>query len=423
MYNSVFVFICSFLELITIFYIVKILNGSEKLNLFMMLIFCSAGAVLVSILDYVNMPYQLTVHIAYYFISFYLITRDRVYSVITDVFIANVILFIWQMGLSILVNSVLNMPIRSVTVQIILLIISAIFFIVCNRNIKLDRYIEKLYRTNKPIILWSAFNVVIIICLVADIWDNKIFIIWNNLFTIAFVFVLYVVSNIIIVISWIKIRNVQKKNDGIMEYAEYLKNIVDIYNRREHEYRNQINAVMGIAENSRKDDVPNKIAEYCRMILKNEREKNRFSVISDNTMIAAFILRTEKLTKSLGINFEYIMSAPCPEYMMPEFDMLEIMSNLINNAVEAVMAQKEENRNITVIFDNDKIEVINDYTDEMDESDVSAFFEKGYSSKGRGRGYGIPNVVDIAKKNKAEFSMSYDKGLIIASVKFRPPEN
>ena len=66
--NSIFVFICSFLELITIFYIIKILNGSDKLDILMMMIFCSLGAVLVSILDYIDMPYQLTVHILYYFI-------------------------------------------------------------------------------------------------------------------------------------------------------------------------------------------------------------------------------------------------------------------------------------------------------------------------------------------------------------------
>ena len=37
--NSIFVFICSFLELITIFYIIKILNGSDKLDILMMMIF------------------------------------------------------------------------------------------------------------------------------------------------------------------------------------------------------------------------------------------------------------------------------------------------------------------------------------------------------------------------------------------------
>ena len=87
------------------------------------------------------------------------------------------------------------------------------------------------------------------------------------------------------VISWIRIKSVKKKNNGILKYTEYLRNIVDIYNRREHEYKNQINAVISIAENSRKEDVAGKIMGYCHVILENEREKNRLSVISDNTMI------------------------------------------------------------------------------------------------------------------------------------------
>ena len=421
--NSIFVFICSFLELITICYIIKILNGSDKLDILMMMIFCSLGAVLVSILDYIDMPYQLTVHILYYFISFYLMTKDKIYSVITDVFIANVVLFIWQMGLSILVNTVLNISVQCIPVQLVLLVISAISFICLSKSLKLDRYIEKVYRVNKSIILWGSFNVVIIICIIADIWDDKIFVIWNNLFVIICVVALYVISNIIIVISWIRIKSVKKKNNGILKYTEYLRNIVDIYNRREHEYKNQINAVISIAENSRKEDVAGKIMGYCHVILENEREKNRLSVISDNTMIAAFILRTEKLTKSLGINFEYIMNSPCPEYRISEFDMLEILSNLVNNAVEAVMVQREEHRNITVIFDTDEIEVINDYIDADDDIAVSDFFRKEYSSKGKGRGYGLPNVMDIAKKNKAKFSMSYENGMIIASIKLNPPES
>ena len=102
--------------------------------------------------------------------------------------------------------------------------------------------------------------------------------------------------------------------------------------------------------------------------------------------------------------------------------MLEILSNLVNNAVEAVMVQREEHRNITVIFDTDEIEVINDYIDADDDIAVSDFFRKEYSSKGKGREYGLPNVMDIAKKNKAKFSMSYENGMIIASIKFKPPK-
>ena len=57
------------------------------------------------------------------------------------------------------------------------------------------------------------------------------------MFVIICVVALYVISNIIIVISWIRIKSVKKKNNGILKYTEYLRNIVDIYNRREHEYK------------------------------------------------------------------------------------------------------------------------------------------------------------------------------------------
>ena len=421
--NSIFVFICSFLELITIFYIIKILNGSDKLDILMMMIFCSLGAVLISILDYCAVQYQMIAHMFYYTLFLIIVAKSKIYVAITDVLIANVAFFIWQVVISFLVDSILNISIQSFYVMITLLVISAVIIIFVNRSVKFDRYIEKYYRKNRVVILWGALNLIIVACFIANSWERNIEFIWKYIYVLIALIILYIIGNIVIATIWIRMKVIQEKNDNVIAYTEYLKNIVDIHNKREHEYKNQINAVISIAENSREEDVADKIMGYCHVILENEREKNRLSVISDNTMIAAFILRTEKLTKSLGINFEYIMNSPCPEYRISEFDMLEILSNLVNNAVEAVMVQREEHRNITVVFDTDEIEVINDYIDADDDIAVSDFFRKEYSSKGKGRGYGLPNVMDIAKKNKAKFSMAYENGMIIASIKFKPPES
>ena len=98
--NSIFVFICSFLELITIFYIIKILNGSDKLDILMMMIFCSLGAVLISILDYCAVQYQMIAHMFYYTLFLIIVAKSKIYVAITDVLIANVAFFIWQVVIS-----------------------------------------------------------------------------------------------------------------------------------------------------------------------------------------------------------------------------------------------------------------------------------------------------------------------------------
>lgn len=421
MSNSIFVFICSFLELITIFYIIKILNGSEKLNRAVLIIFCIIGATLISILDYYQISYQMIIHMVYYTIFMVLIIKLKIYIALTDVLIANGIFFVWQLFISFLVDFILKIPVQSFRVMLVLVMISVAIVITIYRSVKLDRYIEKYYRKNRVVILWGTLNLIILACFTANSWEKNIEFIWRHMYILLVLIIIYIVCNIVTAIIWIRMKVVQEKNENIISYTEYLKNIVDIYNRREHEYKNQINAIIGLAENNTKENVANKIIRYCQVILRSESEKNKFSVISDNTMIAAFILRTEKLAKSLGINFEYFMNAPCPEYRISEFDMMEILSNLVNNAVEAVMELEKEDRNITVIFDHDKIEVINDYKDLKQERTISDFCQKGYSSKGKGRGYGLPNVIDIAKKNKAEFSIVYEGDLIIASIKFKPP--
>ena len=106
--------------------------------------------------------------------------------------------------------------------------------------------------------------------------------------------------------------------------------------------------------------------------------------------------------KKAGISVEYEINIGNLECNMPIHKMVELLGNLLNNAMEAVM--KTENRKVYVMMREDvnciQIEVFNE-SQMIDEKKLKEFFKRGYSDKGEKRGYGLYNVRKICEEYHA----------------------
>ena len=85
---------------------------------------------------------------------------------------------------------------------------------------------------------------------------------------------------------------------------------------------------------------------------------------------------------------------------IPDIFLIEILGNLVDNAMDEVLARKKHEK-IRVAITDDGNEVcisVGNEHEKIPYKEYSNFFKNGYSSKGNGRGVGLPYLKKIVDK-------------------------
>ena len=87
---------------------------------------------------------------------------------------------------------------------------------------------------------------------------------------------------------------------------------------------------------------------------------------------------------------------------IPIYKIIEILGNLINNAVEALEQTKKFNKlYVYMVEKNEAFNIkIKNESDYIKYSEIELFFTKGYSKKGENRGLGLYHVKTICEEYK-----------------------
>ena len=179
-------------------------------------------------------------------------------------------------------------------------------------------------------------------------------------------------------------------------YSDSFQSLIDTIRLKQHEFDNHISTIY--SQHYMYDtyeDLVNEQKNYCEQI----RKENRFNKLltKGNPIIISFLYGKLIEIDKKGINVTYQVSINNLEIGVPIHKIVEILGNLIKNAVEAI--EKTDNANEIFILmveteDIFEIEVRNESL-YIDPNKISTFFTKGYSEKGEGRGMGLHNVQAI----------------------------
>ena len=106
-----------------------------------------------------------------------------------------------------------------------------------------------------------------------------------------------------------------------------------------------------------------------------------------------------------GIDISYQVNIKELEIDIPIHKIVEILGDLMNNAVEALLADKERNKLHVAVIESDWfwIEVRNE-SSYIEYKELGLFFDKNYSKKGENRGLGLYNVKQICEEYGLEIS-------------------
>ena len=196
-----------------------------------------------------------------------------------------------------------------------------------------------------------------------------------------------------------KLSGYQMEIDYHKRYADKYGEVITELRERQHKFMNQLDSVYALC----------KIYDnYEELVKHQEAELNHLRkylmpgklLILERPLVVAHIYTKlcEAEEKDIIIHTDFSCSL---EYIdVPDIFLIEILGNLLDNAMDEVLDRaKNEKIKIAIADDGNEIclSVANEH-DKIPYQEFSKFFEDGYSSKGNGRGVGLPYVKKIVDK-------------------------
>ena len=202
--------------------------------------------------------------------------------------------------------------------------------------------------------------------------------------------------------NYIKVYD--KYNTTLNSLKEY-EDILDRYRVSNHENKKQLLTIRNMVPKTSK-----KVINYIDAVVENKLKDND-KVMLETAKIPAGGLRgliysKVLVMKALNINYELEISNEVRTFNLidniddsTKLDICKIMGVYLDNAIQAVENLKERYINIEMYLENKDliISVSNNYDTIID---IDKIEEKGYTSKGKGHGYGLTLAKEIIDNNK-----------------------
>ncbi len=140
-------------------------------------------------------------------------------------------------------------------------------------------------------------------------------------------------------------------------YAAY-DELIEIIRERQHDLKNHISAIYGmIYTTDNYDDLAKMQEEYCQYIM-DRNEETKLLLSAGNPLIAGFMYSKLKEAKEQGIEVNYKIKMEKVELKVPEYEIIEMLGILFDNAMEALEMQKVEKIiYVNIIYINGKLDI------------------------------------------------------------------
>lgn len=200
-----------------------------------------------------------------------------------------------------------------------------------------------------------------------------------------------------------EIRQLAEKLTGVRIYAEALRS-------QAHEFMNKLHVILGMI----------RMGYYDRLNLYIDQIAHQYQVevgsvvrkIKD-PVLAGFLLGKLSLAREAGVEMKLCDTSFLPEPATPEVvhELITIIGNLINNALDAVEKSMSKEIGVNFSYNSNALTIeVSDTGRGMDEETKSNIFVKGYSTKGSGRGLGLHLTQRSIERLDGEISVVSEVG-------------
>lgn len=219
------------------------------------------------------------------------------------------------------------------------------------------------------------------------------------------VITLYIGVVLVVLYQWQKSRYECKQHEKELEISNTYNNAVNeliaVIRKRQHEFHNQIDALYSMNMSVHNyDELVRLQREYSNKILK-ENEDSKILNFINSPILSGFVYSKVDKARELGIDVDYDILYEGKDEVISVYILVEIIGILMDNAIEAVMANVEVEKKIDFTLRDDgkclKVIVKNE-TYNLARNDIPKLFSENSSSKGEGRGLGLKKIKDYQKQ-------------------------
>lgn len=283
--------------------------------------------------------------------------------------------------------------------------------------VPLDKAIN-LYDRFETIILWLIVLIAVPLGIYTMAWKTDFESI-NYISWIIAGIILWTSIVVMIFRELIRIKQDQKANEIYMEYNPILENLISDVKAKQHDIKNQLHAIYGIAERTGDDEVIN----YLDTLIGGYQFKEDDTLLNTGNKVVSSILYSKKIkAKQHNIDLSVNCHSPFPDYPIKEYEFVDILGNLLDNAIEANTKKEQlSDKSIHIKLDkNDNYNIIEvkNTSEPMNIELLSKIFDKGYSTKGNNRGYGLYNVKKIVKSKNGKIEVFYENNSVCFKILF-----
>ncbi|WP_077596924.1 DcuS/MalK family sensor histidine kinase [Oceanobacillus kimchii] len=179
-----------------------------------------------------------------------------------------------------------------------------------------------------------------------------------------------------------ELKQLAKQLSGVKLYAEALR-------AQSHEFMNKLHVINGMVTTKSY----NELDDYIKQIV-NQRNEELNHVVKNvkDSILAGFLLGKLSDARERDVNLQIDIAEEIPA--VPDnqvvHKLITVIGNLIDNAIDAIISKENRTIDMYVSYKNDWLYIgIQDYGVGIDENTQQQMFQKGYSTKGNNRGYGL----------------------------------
>ena len=390
-------------------------KGSTKKNLFIALV----GSILLAVTDKINPSYGTLFSYLSIIICVKLIYNESLIKTTVGIFIFSLFISIFELAIIGVFNLIgfRNTDDFKFNLTIVVILLVAIILIWYYVPHNSDYYFLKL---DSSILYYFVVNLGSCVIILKIIWQYDSNIILKNIHLWFLSFIIIFSINLLLYFYISKITEEKKSLEIEKRYKPILIEMIEETRRKQHDFKNYLNTINGIIEVSEKNELESALKGYIKGLsysIKNLED----IVYIDNVIVKATVYNKLSEIERANIKFLYNITNNVLEPILSDYEISDILNNLLNNAFEAIKEKDDVEKvvilNILSKKDNSIIEVMNSGIT-LRPKEIETIFERGFSTKeGKDHGYGLYNVKKIVEHSGGKIQLSFENNYTIFSIK------
>lgn len=264
-------------------------------------------------------------------------------------------------------------------------------------------------------------NLVFIIIVLKCIWDydRKTFV--DHYIILVTTLVMFIAFNIKFSMNSIELRIKKKELENFNMYAPMVFNIIDEVRRKQHDFKNHLNTIYGIVQVEDEENLKTILTTYISSLNSSLKDIDTY-IQFENKVVMGIVYSKLCEARIKNIKFNYEFEHANIRFPVKDYELSQILNNLIDNAFEAVEFNEENGRNVylSIAYENDKVYIeTKNLNNTTNPEIISRIFKKGFSTKSKkGRGYGLYNIKQIVESYNGKIQLSQEEKIIIFRIIF-----